>query len=85
MQEAKVIDNKLCCPICNKQLYQTKNYELVEYNGERYFLFVKRCIDCDKEGRSCRGEGYYLRDLEFESFVIADIEDVKVIRSGKDV
>ena len=75
MLDAKLINQIPCCPNCESSLGNTQDYGMVEYEGNKYLQFVRRCNKCNENVQYCETELG-----EKESRIVFPNEDIKKIK-----
>lgn len=77
---AKIVKNKVCCPICGKELGNTADYKEVIVNGKSYTEFKRYC---DNKQCTSKLETYsYLLDLTLEESIrfVVDEKEIKEVQ-----
>ena len=75
MLDAKLIDYIPHCPKCETILSNIVDYGMVEYQGNKYLQFVRRCNKCNENVQYCETELG-----EKESRIVFPNEDIKKIK-----
>ena len=74
MEDAELINNIPVCSLCKNSLGNIADHDIVEYKGERYFQFVRRCRFCKDKGA----------DLLFQ-YCTEDLGGIRMVFPNKDI